>query len=539
MDGMALLLRNPRIGALATSAVWASLGAALVIHGCAPSASRPDPAARRSMPPVSRAAEPGPQGPAPAPSAVPAAAPAPEPPKPAYADRPAVPAAEPEVRVRIASLRAAAPAVKLGNPSGRLSMRAGSLPPREVRAPVVVRQGADGWTVTEGSGRRTSTLTVRAAGPIEFHPPAGNSGVVSFDRVDWPGPVRVVPVDDAPGALDLVVDIPMERYLPGVVAKEMYPKWRPEAYRAQAIAARSFAICEHAQWSAVRHYDLVAGEASQAWAGECKDPVILGAVKATRGMVLAFDGRVVPAYYSSCCGGIPANAAEALTRNPFHAIAPLAAGASPRARAACCAASPRYDWSQSLAVSAICSQLRTWSADQLAARDERIERTSPAAPLAARVALDGAAPAPAPAPVAPVRAQEPAVAEIAIDAPLERLASIQGIRSVEVIDANAAGRATRVRLVDSSGQPLEMRAEDFRRAVNYARPGSARPKETLPSSNLRSAAPAGARIEFTGSGFGHGVGMCQFGAQSAAERGDGFAQILARYYPGAQVVKAY
>jgi peptidoglycan hydrolase-like amidase len=33
--------------------------------------------------------------------------------------------------------------------------------------------------------------------------------------------------------------------------------------------------------------------------------------------------------------------------------------------------------------------------------------------------------------------------------------------------------------------------------------------------------------------------MCQFGAQSAAERGDGFAQILARYYPGAQVVKAY
>jgi SpoIID/LytB domain protein len=84
-----------------------------------------------------------------------------------------------------------------------------------------------------------------------------------------------------------------------------------------------------------------------------------------------------------------------------------------------------------------------------------------------------------------------------------------------------------------------MRAEDFRRAVNYARPGSARPKETLPSSNLRSAAPAGARIEFTGSGFGHGVGMCQFGAQSAAERGDGFAQILARYYPGAQVVKAY
>lgn len=545
---MASFLENPRLSSLASSAVWASLGAALVIHGCATPAPRADPVARRAPAPRDEARAPSPAVPQVAP---PPAVPAPpEPPKPVYADRPSLPSAEPEVRVRIAALRSAEPAVKLGNPSGKLVMRAGSLEPREVRAPVVVKQSATGWTVTEGSGRRTSTLEVRTAGPIEFHPPAAKAGVVAFDGHDWPGPVRVVPVDDAAGALDLVVDIPMERYLPGVLEKEMFAGWKPEAYRAQAIAARSFATCEHAQWSAVRHYDLVAGEASQAWSGQSKDAAKRAAVQDTRGMVLAFEGRVVPAYYSSCCGGVPANASEALTRNPFHAIAPLAAGSSPRPRAQCCSASPRYDWSQSLAAAGICSQLRTWSADQLAARAERTERTSPAAPLAARVpatrpgdaTVAQAAPqqaAPGASPVRPPAGPEPAVVEIADDAPLERLASIQGLRSVEVIDSNPAGRATRVRIVDASGQPLEMRAEDFRRAVNYARPGAPKPKETLPSSNLRSARLSGARVEFAGCGFGHGVGMCQYGAQSAASAGEGFAQILARYYPGATVVKAY
>lgn len=548
MDGMASLLNSTRVAALASSAVWASLGAALVIHGCAPATNRPDPSVRRAPPP----APPREVAAAPLSPPVPVPPPAPpEPPKPVFAERPSLPHGEPEVRMRIAALRSSTPVVRLGNPSGTLVMHAGALPAREVRAPVAVRQSSTGWTVTEGTGRGARTLEVRSAAPIEFHPPAGKAGTVSFDGHDCPGPVRIVPVDDAPGALDLVVDIAMERYLPGVLEKEMYKGWKPEAYRAQAIAARSFAICEHAQWSAVRHYDVVAGEASQAWSGESTDAAKRDAVRATRGMVLAFDGRVVPAYYSSCCGGVPANACDSLTRNPFHGIAPLAAGGQPRPRATCCTASKRYDWSQAMSAAGICAQLRAWSADQVAARAERLERTTPEGPLAGRVpapaqgstgagsAVQAIASAEPPAPARGARTLDPALAEIADDAPLELLASIQGIRSVEVVGSNAAGRATRVRLVDASGRALEMRAEDFRRAVNYARPGASRPKESLPSSNLRSARVDGARVEFTGHGFGHGVGMCQFGAQSAAERGEGFPQILARYYPGATVVKAY
>jgi len=45
----------------------------------------------------------------------------------------------------------------------------------------------------------------------------------------------------------------------------------------------------------------------------------------------------------------------------------------------------------------------------------------------------------------------------------------------------------------------------------------------------------GDEITFTTNGYGHGVGMCQYGANYYAEQGEGHSRILARYYPGAQL----
>jgi stage II sporulation protein D len=42
-----------------------------------------------------------------------------------------------------------------------------------------------------------------------------------------------------------------------------------------------------------------------------------------------------------------------------------------------------------------------------------------------------------------------------------------------------------------------------------------------------------------GRGFGHGVGMCQWGAQAMAQQGYDHQQILAFYYPGAVIAKTY
>ena len=597
---------------LASAAVWASLGAALVIHGCAPDSVAKDPTApRRAQPSAPVAVTPA----APAVPAVPAVVVAPV--VPVFEQRPSVPSTEPDLRIRVAALRSASPLVRLTNPSGKLMMQGTGLAPRAVRTPVDVRQSASGWRVVELAGsKRAATLDVALVGPIEFHPPAGVHGVVAFDGTDWPGPLRLVPLADepgVPGAIDVVIDVPLERYLPGVLAKELLRSWDLEAFKAQAIAARSFAICEHAHWSSVRHYDLIAGEASQAWVGVTKDPKPREAVQATRGMVLSFEGRVVPCYYSSTCGGTPANAAESLTRNPNHGIAPLAAGATATtSHRDCCADAPRFRWQQSFANAVICERIRRWATDQREAQAEReaqvvrvaqVERDGRMQSARAVAPVDGAAlgknasplkgtvtpitasasvsvaaaqalkvesvtsepsvgtrartptsrssaagatgaPAAVGGPVTPVQpvAQAPArngIVDIADDAPLSELAALQSIRSIDIMSVNAANRPTRLAIHDSTGRVLQLRAEDFRRAVNYAREGEPTPKDRLNSSHLLKVTVNGKEIQFVGQGFGHGVGMCQYGAQSMARSGANALLILRTYYPGAAVVRAY
>ena len=589
---------------LASAAVWASLGAALVIHGCAPDSVAKDPtAARRALPSAPVAVTPA----APVAPVAPVVVVAPV--VPVFEQRPSVPSTEPDVRIRVAALRSASPLVRLTNPSGKLMMQGAGLPPRAVRTPVDVRQTANGWRVVELAGsKRAASQEVALTGPIEFHPPAGVHGVVAFDGTDWPGPLRLVPLTDepgVPGAIDVVIDVPLERYLPGVLAKELLRSWDLEAFKAQAIAARSFSICEHAHWSSVRHYDMIAGEASQAWVGVTKDPKPREAVQATRGMVLSFEGRVVPCYYSSTCGGTPANAAESLTRNPNHGIAPLAAGATAATtHRDCCADAPRFRWQQSFANAVICERIRRWATDQREAQAEREGRMqsaraaatgtsgtagTSASPLnsmrtastastsvasaagstlkfesvtsepavGARASSSVGAPA-VPAPSARA-AQVPAagnavsaamqsatqaptrngIVDIADDAPLSELAALQSIRSIDIMAVNAANRPTRLAIHDSTGRVLQLRAEDFRRAVNYAREGEPTPKDRLNSSHLLKVTVNGKEIQFVGQGFGHGVGMCQYGAQSMARSGANALLILRTYYPGAAVVRAY
>ena len=90
--------------------------------------------------------------------------------------------------------------------------------------------------------------------------------------------------------------------------------------------------------------------------------------------------------------------------------------------------------------------------------------------------------------------------------------------------ATRTGRASRIRLA-AGGVSRETAAASFRQAAGYAR---------IKSLKLN-VAPTGAGWKFTGEGYGHGVGMCQWGANGMAKRGKGFLEILARYYPGTRV----
>ncbi len=90
------------------------------------------------------------------------------------------------------------------------------------------------------------------------------------------------------------------------------------------------------------------------------------------------------------------------------------------------------------------------------------------------------------------------------------------------------GHNSTVRIKHAGGD-LKMGANEFRLLVG---------PNTIFSTAF-SARDEGSVIRFTGSGWGHGVGMCQYGAQKMAEEGYQWFQILRHYYPAVEFVKVY
>lgn len=109
--------------------------------------------------------------------------------------------------------------------------------------------------------------------------------------------------------LVFVGETDLETYVAGVVPNEMGPDAPAGAYRAQAIAARTYAYERLRRPGApTRQFHVYDSQRSQVYRGrsplyQARYPDGLAAARATRGVVLMMGARVFPAYYSSTCGG--------------------------------------------------------------------------------------------------------------------------------------------------------------------------------------------------------------------------------------------
>lgn len=106
---------------------------------------------------------------------------------------------------------------------------------------------------------------------------------------------------------------------------------------------------------------------------------------------------------------------------------------------------------------------------------------------------------------------------------------INGLKYIEIASHTSTGRVRSLRLYTTDGQSpvVELKATDFRRILGYRR---------LPSTQF-SLRNIGNGIIINGSGWGHGVGLCQWGALEMARQGKDYREILAHYYPGAMIKK--
>jgi stage II sporulation protein D len=344
-------------------------------------------------------------------------------------------------------------------------------------APVTIKRQADRFTITAADGSKV-TWALRELMIVGTTQP-----VVRVNATAYPQTLVLYAGGDTGAAtrFDVINHVRMESYLPGVLHRELYASWHPTTFRAQAIAARSYALYQSMQRRQER-YDLASTTADQVYSGSITSGRASEAVRSTRGQILTDQGQPIPGYYSSCCGGTSQDA-TVLKGGPD--IAPLRGG--PRGR--WCQASTKYRWGP-------------------------LERD--AATLARRLAAWG-------------RANRHAVADLT------------SIKDISVGKTNAAARPLRFDVRDTDGRTWSMSAEMFRFACNFTAAGLPKlaPKVQLNSSHVRVAVDA-QRVRFTdGRGFGHGVGLCQWGAQGMARQGHSAHQILAHYYPGASIKRAY
>jgi stage II sporulation protein D len=107
------------------------------------------------------------------------------------------------------------------------------------------------------------------------------------------------------GSLAVVNDVDFEQYLYSVVGAEVGPSWPLEAQKAQAVAARSYAL---SSGNGFQIASVVDTTLSQVYNGiDTENPNSTAGVDATRGEVLTYNGQVINAVFSSNAGGVTAN----------------------------------------------------------------------------------------------------------------------------------------------------------------------------------------------------------------------------------------
>jgi len=102
------------------------------------------------------------------------------------------------------------------------------------------------------------------------------------------------------------------------------------------------------------------------------------------------------------------------------------------------------------------------------------------------------------------------------------------VTAIDITERTPSLRAATVTVHGARGS-ARLRGNDFRRMIGY---------DTL-KSTLFAVAVDGQWAHFTGRGYGHGAGMCQWGAKVLAEQGLGFKEILSHYYVGTELQTLY
>lgn len=323
----------------------------------------------------------------------------------------------------------------------------------------------------------TEDIAVSATLIVE---PADSGSPVRLGGRDYRGTAILSAV---PAGVMLVNVVGLEEYLRGVVSAEMGKRTAQDlaALRAQAIVSRTVALRRAGQWR-TRGYDLLATVADQAYAGiGFESPVSDQAVSETAGRALTFDGRLIDAFFHSTCGGRTADGTEVYVGADRPYLRSIR-DQDERGRA-WCAISPRFRWQE------------RWTGEALA---RTLRETLPAAGAPSELG--------------------------------------ETVRDIQVVDRTPTGRVAHLEFVGQGGGYTV--SGPVARLVLRSPDGSMLRSATF---TLQVGREGGRIVQLVaeGSGAGHGVGMCQWGALGRARAGFAAEDILSAYFPGTEITRTY
>lgn len=392
--------------------------------------------------------------------------------------RPGLPAvgAEPELRIGVAESR---PSVALGG-DGELILTDDATGQPVGAIPAGVR-----WTVVpDPAGVRL----VRPGGSrSEPHPGVFAVNVTEgrFAMADGRAYRGRLDVVGSAAGLLVVNRVPLESYVAGTIGAELGAR-RPNelaALRAQAVVSRTFALKNRGRWE-MYGLDAFADVRDQVYGGIASEtPQVWHAVRATAGQVLVYHGHPIDAYFHSTCGhstaGVEEVFATAAARPYLRPVSDARGGGRYY-----CDISPRFRWREE------------WDATTLRAILSRTLLTTMA------VGGDG----------------------------------LQPITDMEITHTTRSGRVSELRIAFAHGD-IRVPGAKVRTILRPA-PGRLLGSQSFALHVTREGGRV-MRLVATGAGWGHGVGLCQWGAVGRARAGQDYRAILATYFPGTRVERLY
>ena len=300
--------------------------------------------------------------------------------------------------------------------------------------------------------------------------------IFNLNGNDYRGKLKLIINPDSK-SFDAINLVPPEPYLAGVIAAEMPDYWEPEALKAQAIAARTYCFYIKERFGNNRTWDVSKTASSQVYLGlGAESTTVWNAVNQTTGMVLVCKQTTGEEDIFPAYFSSTCGGHTESSENVFgDFFEPLVGVPCPYCKDV---AKPKFFF---------------WPVVQFTMEDvsNRLLEKYPN---------------------------------------LNRLGKITDIVAANQSNYQEFTRLTKILLTGSTGETATLSCEDFRLTIDPT--GS-----KIRSANFKIERWDDSLAFVSGRGWGHGVGMCQCGAEGMARKGKNAEQILSYYYPGSKISK--